>query len=251
MKELTIEEKALRYDGSIERAKEINREHSKKGFKPSDDILYIFPELKESEDENIRKDIIWCLKHSGIKESSPINPHVTTIKRDAIAWLEKQGKKPQGKSALEAINEEKADNANKIEPKFHKGDWVVNTITNVVEQIIDITSNEYICSVGLIVSFDNQHLLKKWTIEDTKDGDILVSRSNQPFIYNGKMDAQTIGSHGGVLSDGTAFACGFDDCNWTDIRFIHPATKEQRDLLFSKMKEAGYKLDLNFNAIKI
>ena len=56
-----------------------------------EDAEHYFPELKESEDEKIREDIIWCLKHSGIKENSPINPHVTTIKRDAIAWLEKQG----------------------------------------------------------------------------------------------------------------------------------------------------------------
>ena len=32
--------------------------------------------------------------------------------------LEKQGKKPQGKTALEAAKEEKVDNANKVEPKF-------------------------------------------------------------------------------------------------------------------------------------
>ena len=34
-----------------------------------------------------------------------------------VSFVEKQGEKPQGKSALEAIREEKVDNANKIEPK--------------------------------------------------------------------------------------------------------------------------------------
>lgn len=34
-----------------------------------------------------------------------------------VSFVEKQGEKPQGKSALEAILEEKVDNANKIEPK--------------------------------------------------------------------------------------------------------------------------------------
>ena len=62
MKELSIEEKARRYDKAIERAKEINREHSKNGFKPSDDVLYIFPELKESGDERIKKIIKQSLK---------------------------------------------------------------------------------------------------------------------------------------------------------------------------------------------
>ena len=51
----------------------------------------IFPELKESEDERIRKDIIWCIEHSGIKSHKPINPHATTTVKEALTWLEKQG----------------------------------------------------------------------------------------------------------------------------------------------------------------
>ena len=45
-----------------------------------------------------------------------------------IAWLEKQDKKPQGKSAPEAINEKNIDSqnylkpTNKVEPKFHVGE---------------------------------------------------------------------------------------------------------------------------------
>lgn len=203
----------------------------------------IIPELKENEDEKIRKDIKQHFLH--LDDSFP-------DKAKWLTWLENHSDKPQGKSSLEAINEEKVDNANKIvvKPKFKVDDWIVNTITNDVEQIIDITNNEYICTGLLIVSFENQHLLKKWTLQDAKDGDILVSKSNQPFIYNGKMDAQTIGSYGGVLSDGTVFVCGFDDCNWTDIRFIYPATKEKCDLLFSKMKEAGYKWDMEKKELK-
>lgn len=91
MEELSVEEKAQRYDLAIKRAKEINAEHSKKGFKPSDDVMYCFPELVESEDERIKEDIIWCLKHSGIKPDKPINPHVRTTMKEALAWLEKQG----------------------------------------------------------------------------------------------------------------------------------------------------------------
>jgi hypothetical protein len=40
---------------------------------------------------------------------------------ECIDWLEKQGEqKPQGKSALEATNEEKVDNINKVKTKFNK-----------------------------------------------------------------------------------------------------------------------------------
>ena len=62
------------------------------------------PELKESEDERIKKEIIDYIKTG-------------TYHKKWIAWLEKQGNKPQGKLALEAIREEKVDNANNIEPK--------------------------------------------------------------------------------------------------------------------------------------
>jgi hypothetical protein len=72
-----------------------------------------------------------------------------------------------------------------------------------------------------------------WTVQDAKDGDVLMSRS--PFIY-GKQ-------------------CPYGGLNWYTNKFIkasnfiftdspvHPATKEQRDLLFQKMKEAGYEWD--------
>ena len=47
-----------------------------------------------------------------------------------VSFVEKQSEKPQGKSALEAINEEKVDNQNcvkstdKVEPKFKVGDKI-------------------------------------------------------------------------------------------------------------------------------
>ena len=92
MKELSIEEKAKRYDEAIERAKEINREHSKKGFKPSDDVLYIFPELKESEDESadekVRKALIKLVtNHASMDLFIEYDIHLD----EALSWLEKQG----------------------------------------------------------------------------------------------------------------------------------------------------------------
>ena len=54
MKELSIEEKAKRYDEAIERAREINNEQR---IQPYDIMTRVFPELKESEDERIRKEI--------------------------------------------------------------------------------------------------------------------------------------------------------------------------------------------------
>ena len=123
---MTIQEKAKAYDEAIERAKEfIVASAAYDKFT----IEKIFPELKESEDERIREALIALLKF-GLEDGSAIAPGFNETKEQALAWLEKQGKKPQGKSALEAIKEEKVDNQNcvksidKVEPKFKVGDLV-------------------------------------------------------------------------------------------------------------------------------
>ena len=51
----------------------------------------IFPELQESEDKRIWKDII-ALLHFGLIDGSSVAPGCRTTKEQAIAWLEKQGK---------------------------------------------------------------------------------------------------------------------------------------------------------------
>jgi len=87
MKELSIKEKAQRYDEAIERAKGVIEqnplmEYLKKG------IEYILPELKESEDERIRKDMIETIK----KESKDFPSSVIAEKSHTwLAWIEKQG----------------------------------------------------------------------------------------------------------------------------------------------------------------
>ena len=74
-------------------------------------------------------------------------------KTDTLAWLEKQGEpKPQGKTALEAIKEEKVDNQNCVKPvdevgqKFKVGD-IVQYITDSTDrrkiEEIDTLCNMY------------------------------------------------------------------------------------------------------------
>ena len=95
---MTEKEKAKAYDEAIERAKKSY------GNRIAEEI---FPELKESEYERIRKAIIEFF------ESEDDNTTYSLVrKKDIIAWLKKQGKKP----------------INKIEPIFEVGDCVVNKI---------------------------------------------------------------------------------------------------------------------------
>ena len=85
MKELSIEQKAQRYDEAIAIAREINNEQRAQPFNV---MTRVFPELKESEGERIRKHLI------GVVELYYGNTDEQE-KKDCLAWLEKQAKKDE------------------------------------------------------------------------------------------------------------------------------------------------------------
>lgn len=81
MKELSIEEKVKRYDEALHKAKNYySTTDSSSDIKL---IGLIFPELKESEDERIRKKIIQ-LVNDAMATNAP-------YKKEMLAWLKKQG----------------------------------------------------------------------------------------------------------------------------------------------------------------
>jgi len=82
MKELSIEEKAERYDEAIERAESIYNETAIPSATTKGICTYIFPELKEIGDERIRKELI-CFLETEIPQCNARDKY--------IAWLEKQG----------------------------------------------------------------------------------------------------------------------------------------------------------------
>lgn len=160
--------------------------------------------------------------------------------------LEKQGDKSQGKTAIEAIKEEKVDNANKVEPKFHEGEWVVDSCgyvwkikgnNNRFYFLEGVEGDESLLTIEWVEKENTFHL---WSIEDAKDGDVLAVTMYPEGTWIGifkNKDGCTFSSHCFVNTEGT-FKLGYH--NHVDGKAAHPATKEQRDLLFSKMKEAGY-----------
>ena len=91
---MTQKEKAEAYDTALERAKDMLND----GIISNNAIAYlqgIFPELKENEDERIRKWIIDDIKYN--MDNEPLNSSEYKKQGEkAIAWLEKQGeqKKP-------------------------------------------------------------------------------------------------------------------------------------------------------------
>ena len=90
MKELTIEEKAKRYDRTIERAKITLDCCGSTSIATKNTIYDILPELKESEDEKVRKWIIDDIRCN--MDNEPLeNSEYKKQAKKAIAWLIKQG----------------------------------------------------------------------------------------------------------------------------------------------------------------
>ena len=88
MKELTIEEKAKRYDEAIETARKINSGNGVPAPPDWTTCEVIFPELKEPEDERIRKALIQNLKE---RFGTKGNMDEGLDMPDVLSWLEKQG----------------------------------------------------------------------------------------------------------------------------------------------------------------
>ena len=226
---MTEKEKAKAYDEAIERTKKLY----------SNGIAEeIFPELKESEDEKIRKEIISILR----------NAYWTSNRNrfnKLVAWLEKQGKK----------------SADKVEPKFKVGDWItfyggnpfkilkIEAEMNGVLDYLLLGQNGYDYYFNKTYIDENARL---WTIQDAKDGDVLVSKYNQPFIYNGKYNNYKVGAYCGIKCTGKHFIKSIytEDACWTNNEFIKPATKEQRDVLMEAMNDVGYKWDAEKKELK-
>lgn len=146
-----------------------------------------------------------------------------------------------------------------VEPKFKVGDWVVQEnigVYKVIEvckswyEVIDNKDKHY--SIG----FDKEYMCHLWTIQDAKDGDVLSYRDEISLykhdIKNCTKQETTFG--------GFVYHCCYDGKRFiTDSLYslteqdkidIHPATKEQRDLLFQKMHEAGYEWDAEKKELK-
>lgn len=90
MKELSIEEKAKAYDEVIQKLRGMMPNWERLSYNGKtflQDLIYIIPELKESEDEKIRGAIIYFISHT------PTIPKGVINKETMIAWLEKQGEK--------------------------------------------------------------------------------------------------------------------------------------------------------------
>lgn len=231
MKKLSIEQKAKAYDEALERAKVYHKQLlDEDNPEWASEIEKIFPELKESEDEKIRKALIRFHKSTidvdGIKGE------------DILAWLEKQGEQKP---------------VDKVEPKFHKGEWIVWK-NKCYKVNYNGCGYELIDQNGLSTSLEygtvdeNAHL---WDItKDAKDGDVLYSLDScQPFIYKERKPFEQTTAYCGLNIYGKFFVWGTKDCIITLSNYV-PSTKEQRDTLMKAMTDAGYMFDFEKKELK-
>lgn len=224
-----------KYKEALERAREFQK--SKDGLC----VLTaesIFPELKESEDERIRKTLLESFEYQ-IKESYPDKEWICGVKlKEIVAWLEKQGEKKA---------------TDKVEPKFKVGFWIITKDKNVhkdysICKIVEIENNRYHLENGDYLDIDTleQYDYYLWTIDDVKDGDVLVDVYGNIGIFQKNDDFDwssycSLGPNGG-------FRCFAIE---HELDGSHPATKEQRDLLFKKIEEAGYQWDAKKKELKL
>ena len=244
---MTQEEKAKAYDEALERARKLyNSEETSADVEIACET--IFPELAESEDERIRKAIITFFESEDDNTTYALIP-----KKDILAWLEKQGEqKPIVDGIPTATNYDKWFQNCKV-PKFKVGDWITNG--DYTWKIVEVKPLDYILQsqndsiVDDTISHVDEHF-HSFTIEDAKDGDILVNGSNI-FIFSHLSDTRAMGyCHINIDDERFYDDKGKNECFGLIDAVFSPATKEQHDLLFEKMKEAGYEWDAEKKELK-
>lgn len=300
---MSIEEKANVYDNALNKAKQLLFKCKRVSDKASmiyraEDIESMFPELKESEDEKIRKELIkWC-------EEFPDLIWRGHNKNKVLAWLEKQGEQKSVEDSLtleefenafitkakqydidlpnrswdiyalckelyslkhkpkqgeqkpfdyENANIQQKDFAPKVEPKFKAGDWII--FNGLTLYINEVTKGYYrtISKGGIPNSYDwnIDNAARLWNIGDAKESDVLSYVTDEEdlwiMIYWSLYEPYEGHVHYHALLVNDDFTDKGTCC--IDIDNLKPATTEQRELLFTRMKESNYAWDENIKRV--
>ena len=210
-----------KYKEALERASKI----CNSDFEPYDKSILcsiIFPELKESEDDRMRKNLYKCLRYYVPND----------IAEEYIKWLEKQGDKDKNTES-------------QLQPKFKVRDWIVDDKTpNDVFYVIEVLEEIY---KVIDIDGDDYHIphckadmqFHLWTIDDAKKGDILVVDGTWIVEFDKKMTDGCTWKDTSIL---TSFEYDMDDdtCTTGSHMFyedIWPASKKDIDLFKKKRNE--------------
>ena len=296
-----MEDYKTMYEQALERAKKYHEGHTL-DVNPQSAMEYVFPVLRENGSEKIRKEIIqflqlphpqfvgkrnheewitWLEKQGEqktVSKTEPIIEGLTTEFQKQVSHLiasamDKEYEYTKGyvewvaQSLLGYAKNEQTP-TNKVEPKFHAGDFITDgeRIFQIEETIWernnrnDVTTycESLIVNLRDGITYANNTDLKEyhlWTIQDVKDGDVLSFNDG-----HGNDSIELIKSITGkkiefwfCLTNGNRYEV-FDGItpytNFASRENATPATREQRDLLFIKIKEAGYEWDSEKKELK-
>lgn len=211
---------------------------------------FIFPELKESKDERIRKTIYgWIYTQPSEFFDNGFS------KEEMLAWVEKQADKDK---LIRELGEYKVKYTQKVlqedlnkntesqsQPKFKVRDWIVddktpNDVFYVIEvleeiyKVIDIDGDDY--HIPHCKADKQFHL---WTIDDAKEGDILVVDGTWIVEFDKKMTDGCQWKDTSILTS-SEYDMDDDICTLGSHMFyedIWPASKEDIDLFKKKRKQ--------------
>ena len=218
----------------------------------------------EKEFDNIASMYAHNKNQEGYNDSWYVKERAAEMLYYAKKELEKQGEKPKPSirerykriansewfkkthEGMSVSDDEKVDNVNNIEPKFKVGNWVVSP--NGVYWHIDAIQNgryEVTSDTGQCGNWPlDTNIYRLWTIQDAKDGDVLVDVYGNICIYE-KRYGINWHTYCYLENEGRFISVGGSHGS-----ICYPATKEQRDLLFQKMHEAGYEWDSEKKELK-
>lgn len=196
-------------------------------------IEYIFPELKESESERVKRifDSI-SRKMSSHRWDIFTEEEFQCFDTWSCAWIKGQ-----------------CDKDIEAKPKFKVGDWITNSVGHSFH-IEAIDDNRYFfdddgythekLSWEFIKNAEEHYAL--WSLEDARDGDILVHNKfntiddfDYIFIYN-KTSILRAYCYYSKKRDRAFVEDRSHYCPWS-MTTVKPATKKQRDFLAKKMIE--------------
>lgn len=273
---MTTEEKAKAYDELFVKASRIYNKENDMLIMHTIEVL--FPELKGSDGERIRKALISFLK------SPFVNENITDEKVTPwIAWLEKlkvfaehgDGLYYFGNNGFTYVGNPTCDNvlwiekqgeqkpASKVKPKFKADDFILNgDVTDdgkpEIFKVLNVQDTWYAVESiydgrNTIITFKQDSSCRLWDLtKDTKDGDFLVcGKDKLPFIFKGLLDKLHPNcpvAYCGICEDGIVGISSGDGW-WTDEE-VFPANKEQREQLEKAISDAGYIWDAEKKELK-
>lgn len=262
MKELSIEEKARRYDETLERAKKWHNAPNidKMPTYGNRIIEEIFPELKEN-DEMIRKEILEYFQQFKNEGLRGINIS------DWIAWLEKQAEHANFRNKIQIGDKVTRNEAgilvnisqlnriakprvtNNVKPKFKVGNWIVYCNKDV-DLITGIEENGYRINNGGYIPFVCESDIRLWSIQDAKSGDVLVCKKDTKY-YERICLFNSLESAFFILTRDYNYVETYDIVVHVDYpNNTVPATKKQKEILCMAMKHAGYTFDFEKKELK-